>query len=126
MYHLFGGHHDEGTGMDGYAGTYETLADASAQVLKKSWDWADVALMVDGVLVTVATWETRSKQGRDTLHYIAQSGWLMADGSFTAVEAKERQIWRPTQVSFGTDTLAIGTVWPMSFVACDDDDQDVE
>lgn len=93
MYHLFGGYHDEGAGMDGYAGVYATLKEAGVEVLKKRWDWADVArLDAADMLVPVATWRQLPEPGHDTTCRI-QIGWLMHDATFMVIAIEESKPW---------------------------------
>lgn len=130
MYHLFGGDYDDGARMDGYAGVFETLAAAGAHALKKDWEWAGAALLNDGRLEKVATWEARQIAGRDTIHPVVQNGWVMTDGTFMVIASEEVRPWPKGGVVLGNawapaDNLMAGSVWPGVFVGyVGDDDQD--
>lgn len=132
MYHLFGGDNDNGQGMDGYAGIYETIEDAAEHVVQKKWDWADLAREVDGKLALIATWGTRRN---NTQFHIRESGWLMADASFAVMKSHDTSPRTSEFILFfgGTDNQAIasidhpmasGSVWPGGFVHPDDGDDE--
>jgi hypothetical protein len=132
MYHLFGGGYYGRTSMDDYDGAYETLEQAGAQVLKKRWEWADVALLKNGKLEKVATWKKRQIADHDTAPTVTQTGWLMSDGMFIVITSEEFK-YSPIGGAFlskkwaSAENMMCGSAWPEFFVFCEsDDDQDDE